>query len=440
MQSANKQMHATSVFFNITGVGIMGIKNSDRNILRELAKQVKEISYLPKQQESICKWKKVNMLEITKPPIRITEVPWNEMNINEELTIKCEDLYCQKIENSLRKIIYQNQYFPADNIVEPYINCPMKVSDNGFGFGAEYAVTNTGENNEFHSMEFKPQISSAEDVKKIRNTVVTYDEKATEENYNTLQSIFDGILNIKKKGASVRSAPWDILITLFGIENGFIYLYQEPEMVHEAVARYIDMQIDKLDQYEKLNVLTLNTGLDDVGSGGYGYTDEFPGEDFDPEHVKAKDMWGTSIAQPFSSVSPEMHAEFAIKHEIRWLERFNKTYYGCCDPLDKKIDILKKIKNLRKVSMSPWINIEEATEKMGGQYVFSYKPNPAIFADINWSIDLAKDELDRLFTNAKKNGCYVEVIMKNISTVLNQPRKLQEWAKMAENMVEQHYG
>ena len=50
---------------------------------------------------------------------------------------------------------------------------------------------------------------------------------------------------------------------------------------------------------------------------------------------------------------------------------------GSCEPLDNKIEIVKKIPNLRKISITPWANINRAAEAVGESYVISAKPNPA---------------------------------------------------------------
>ena len=45
-----------------------------------------------------------------------------------------------------------------------------------------------------------------------------------------------------------------------------------------------------------------------------------------------------------------MHEEFALRYESRWLERFGLSNYGCCEPLDRKVDIIKKaVPNLRRL-------------------------------------------------------------------------------------------
>jgi len=130
-----------------------------------------------------------------------------------------------------------------------------------------------------------------------------------------------------------------------------------------------------------------------------------------------------------AAVSPEMHEEFALQHEKRWLKKFGLTYYGCCEPLHRKIHILKSIPNLRKISISPWADREEAAANIGNKYVLSLKPNPAILAAENWNPDAARQELEEDLEKTK--GCAVEVIMKDISTCRRQPHRLWEWEEMA---------
>ena len=47
-----------------------------------------------------------------------------------------------------------------------------------------------------------------------------------------------------------------------------------------------------------------------------------------------------------------MHDEFCVQYEMKWMERFGLVAYGCCEPLHNKIGMLRKIKRLRKISMS----------------------------------------------------------------------------------------
>src|ERR1035438_8036138 len=97
-----------------------------------------------------------------------------------------------------------------------------------------------------------------------------------------------------------------------------------------------------------------------IGSGGLGDTDQLPRPGYSPEHGRAHDLWGSGAAQIFSDVSPRMHWEFSLQYELRWMNRFALNYYGCCDVLHRKMAIMEKIPNLRKASMSPFINPDDA--------------------------------------------------------------------------------
>ncbi len=211
-------------------------------------------------------------------------------------------------------------------------------------------------------------------------------------------------------------------------------------MVHKAIDKLVNAYLSMLDQFEQQDLLRLNNTYYRIGSGGLGYTDELPPPGYDPEHVRAADLWGNGAAQIFSDVSPRMHWEFALQYEVRWMSRFGLNYYGCCDPLHRKMGILEKIPNLRKVSMSPWVDIDQAVANMGNRYVFSYKPNPAVFAEHTWHIAKARDELEMVLAKAAAHGCVVELIMKDISTLRYQPERLWEWAAMAAEVTSRYGG
>jgi hypothetical protein len=145
-------------------------------------------------------------------------------------------------------------------------------------------------------------------------------------------------------------------------------------------------------------------------------------------------MWGHATAQIFGSVSPQMHWDFALKHEMRWLERWRLTYYGCCEPLDVKMGILREIPNLRKISVSHWVNSERAVEEIGTDYVVSRKPTPAWLAEDSWRPEAARADLVQFLEMAK--DCHVEVIMKDVSTVRYEPKRLWEWERIAMEVVQ----
>ncbi len=57
--------------------------------------------------------------------------------------------------------------------------------------------------------------------------------------------------------------------------------------------------------------------------------------------------------------------------------------------------------------MSPWVDLEEGAEKIGKEFVFSWKPNPAIFLENNWDIDSVKNQFRRNLNKIK--NCNVQI-------------------------------
>ena len=413
-----------------------GISQHDRSLLRGLAAQVAEVAALPVQQESIERWRRLNRLERVKPMIWINEIPWHETDVNGELTIRTEDAWCQVQEERLRRTLYLWRHMRGDMVVEPIFHCPLVIHDTGFGIDEEVDIARTDNASTIYSRGFHLQIQDEGDLEKIKTPVVTYDAAATERDEATLQDLFGDLLTIQRRGApGFWFAPWDELIRWWGVEQAMLDLVLKPELVHQAMDRLVNAYLSRLDQYEEQNLLSLNNDNERIGSGGIGYTDELPQPDYDPQQVRPLDLWGSATAQIFSDVSPKMHEEFALRYERRWLDRFGLTYYGCCEPLHLKLDMLRSVPNLRKISMSPWIDVDVAVQNIGTDYVFSLKPSPAILAQDVWHPERARQDLVDVLE--KTRGCIVEVILKDLSTVRYKPQRLWEWAAMAEKVTAQ---
>jgi DNA-binding LacI/PurR family transcriptional regulator len=113
------------------------------------------------------------------------------------------------------------------------------------------------------------------------------------------------------------------------------------------------------------------------------------------------------------------------------------VYYGCCEPLHNKIDIIKRIPHVRKVSMSPWADTEKGAQRLGKDLVFSDKPNPAFLAGPTWDPEVVRKDLQDTLDACKRYGTPVEFILKDISTVAYQPQRLWEWAEIAMRVAKQ---
>jgi hypothetical protein len=405
----------------------MAISATDRQRVRDLATRVAEIAALPVQQETVTRWQRLNQLQPGRPLVRIFQVPWHEMNVNDELTCVCEDDFARGLESSLRLTLYQWQHLRDDTALDGFCWCPYAITDTGFGISETSEVNNSSG---LASRHFHAQIQTLDDIEKIRFPEVTHDPAATAQRAERLDELVGDLMPVRTKGIShLWFAPWDLLITWYGVEQAMLDMVLQPELVNACMERLVDAYLHRLRQWEEQNLLSLPNVSETVGSGGPGLTTELPPPGYDPQRITPRDLWGCATPQIFSEVSPEMHWEFALRHELRWLEKWGLTYYGCCEPLHHKIDLLRRIPNLRKISCSPKADKRVMAENCRGEFAVSLKPNPALLAMSTWDVEVARHELREELTQLE--GCVVEIVLKDISTVMHEPRRLWEWATMA---------
>lgn len=65
---------------------------------------------------------KLNDLDSERPMVWINEICWNEMNVDDELTLRCEHPWAQDQERELRRLVYQWRHLPGDMVVNDYEN------------------------------------------------------------------------------------------------------------------------------------------------------------------------------------------------------------------------------------------------------------------------------------------------------------------------------
>ncbi|MHB9134796.1 MAG: uroporphyrinogen decarboxylase family protein [Armatimonadota bacterium] len=416
---------------------MMGVLDADKQVLRALAGEYAEIAALPVHKEKAELWRRLNRLEPVRPLVWINEIPWHEMNVDDELTLRCTDPYLQGVEGDLRRTIYLWKHLPGDMVIDPiwYVGyvCGPAGTYGDYGIEAnEIAPDCEG----LGSREFVPVINSEADVDKLHTPEVFVDWEQTERHYQLVKDTFGDIVTVEKRGIVHQwGSPWDQMIHWYGIEKLFMDMVDRPELVHYLLTKFMAAVHEVLDKQVEMGLLSVSNGNHRVGSGGLGITDELPQPDYVPgTPARLIDQWGTSTGQIFSEVSPDMHEEFSLQYERPYMERFGLSCYGCCEPLHNKMGILRKVKNLRRISMSYWINIDKAVQEVQDDYVFSYKPTPSVFAWDNWDPEPARANLREVLEKTK--DCRVELIMKDISTVRNQPQRLWEWARLASEMAE----
>jgi len=412
----------------------MPISATDRDILRRLAAQLRQIADLPRQQETIRLWKALNSLRPHRPMFTIDQIPWHEMDVDGELACQAQDPWCREVETDIRRLLYRWKHMPADMAIEPEIYISKTIRNSGYGYERKEETAALDPHNDVVGHYYLDQIKTDADIDKIHTPLVSLDRETTARHEEQAHAIFDGILKVHMLGAFPWCGPWDVITQWRGVEATLYDLTDRPEFMHRLVSRLTDSFLGLLDSLEAQDLLADH--MQYVHCTG-AWTDELPKPGFNPARPRTCDLWTFGMAQIFGSVSPAMHEEFEVPCMQRIYARFGLGYYGCCEPLDDRIHLVRQIPNVRKVSMSPWTNQERGARAIGRDFVFSRKPSPALLAVDTFNPAAVKADLQQTINICHEHGCPLELILKDISTVRYEPQRLWQWAEIARDLVHQ---
>ncbi len=401
----------------------------DRDILRSLATEYALLQAESNYEARVGLHKAVNDLKPVRPVVLMSELPWHQLNIDGTLTLQCEDAYLCGIERYLRTMIFQWKHFACDMLLPPYIPVDKVVHYTGHGITADEKQIVPGDGNHIVAHEYHDQLSADGDECKLQFSTLTYDHEATMRRYQLLGDMIGDIVPLKTTGVSGYFSMWDEISMLRGVTPLLEDLVERPEHSHRIMRRLTDIWLNWIDQVEAQNLFDPHPMYIHCTAA---YSDALHAQDL--SHVKASDVWGRGMAQIFASVGPAMHDEFDISYMNEILSRFGLSYYGCCEPLDNKIDILRQIKNLRKVSITPWADVDRATEVIGKDYVVASKPNPAFVAETTFDAPRVRAELQHTLDACARHGCTVEFTLKDISHC-GGAQHIFDWARVAMEVV-----
>jgi hypothetical protein len=415
------------------GNEMMQIGARDRQTLRQLAERYSDIAHLDIQQQRIERYRKTNAMENVRPVVLIDEVPWGEIKDDALANVCAPGLGW--LETQLRRTLYQWEHFQVDMVVPPVFRVPKLIRSTGIGISVQDTQIKGDTGTYASSHQYVDQLKTEADLAKLREPEISYDREDTEAAIDIANAVFDGLMDVKAVGCALHCNLWDQIAAYRGVESLLMDLAMRPEFMHQTVHRFAAIAESNFRQLEELGLLDAEQVLLHCT---VGYSDELPTEDFDGA-ARQKDVWGRCAAQIFGSVSPEMHDEFDLAYNEKLFGGCGLVYYGCCEPMDSKIDILRKrFKNLRKISVTPWADPHRAAENMRGDYVMAAKPNPAFVASSQFNPEPVKEEISRYCEACRTHGTTVEFVLKDISTIARRPENLTQWAATVNAVIDKY--
>jgi hypothetical protein len=396
----------------------------DREVLRRLGGRLAELAARPIEVEKRDLWYRHNALEPTRPVIFCDpENGWNE--IIPPARLECEGELARAWEITLRKEIFWGESMGDDKVVDAVFEVHHIHTETDWGMHERVFRTSPQ-----GSYRWEAPLADYSQLDRLCFPRITVDWQATADLVALAESAFGGLLTVR-----LRTAWWWTLgmtwtlVNLRGLQQVMFDMYDHPAELHRLMAILRDGHLAKLDFLEQHGLLSLNNDNAYVGSGGFGFTRELPAPGFTGQ-VRTRDMWGFCESQETVRVSPAMFEEFVFPYQLPIMERFGLNCYGCCEPLDNRWHVVKRFPRLRRVSVSPWADVERMAEFLGGDYIYSYKPSPAELARPEIAEDRIRQGLRRVIDATR--GCRLEIIMKDNHTLGNNPANATRWCRIAQ--------
>ena len=399
---------------------------NDRTMLRELAAQYAECAQSPLNAQRLKLHRAVNDRRMERPVVLIDEIPWGEYESESQLKLQCKGKAERDIERFLRYRLFQWKHFPGDMVFLPFFPVMKKIDMGSIGIEIIENTRPSSTGTHIMAHEYIDQLAHDEDLEKLHFQKITYNKEASLKDLAFAAEIFGDLLPVRLCGSNPNPSFWDRIAMYRGVTPMLADLYDRPEFTHALMERMTNIYLDALRQLTELECLeSWNAAIHCTAAAVSDLSVPDPGSRVEPKH-----LWGRSMAQIFATVSPSMHDEFEIQYAKRTLAPFGLVYYGCCEPLHNKIDILEKLPNLRKIGVTPWADPDIAAEKMGSRYVMAFKPNPA-FVAVPDGLDAARTEIRRALAACRRNNTSCDIVLKDISTTGLDWQRLAEWEQMA---------
>jgi len=399
----------------------------DKAVLRELATQYRELCDSERNQAAVARWRELNNLKSERPLVYCnTGLLGGEIHPHLP-PCEAEDEELRRLEGWFRHQLWHAS-LGDDRIFNPWVEVRAQMFMHPEGV---WGITpDRVFDEQSRGWRHMPVLKKLEDLERLKATehrVIDPDPPLA----GKLRDIFGDILPVHGKrstiypvwgGTDLSEAPG----TLFGIEELLYLLLDAPEMIHRFMAFTRDAVLANLKQGEAAGDWST---LDSWYYLTPPHCDELPAPAPNSYGARLKDLAYFSHAQEFEGVGPGQFEEFLFRYQLPIMELFGKITYGCCDTLDNKVDLIRKIPNLAKVVSGPLSDPARYPEPFGGDCVISWRPIASIVSSEHFDEDQQRQQLREGFDKLK--GCNVEVHMHEPMTVQGDVTRIARWAEIA---------
>jgi hypothetical protein len=410
--------------------------NAEKAVLRDLTKRYAEIAADPIQEERRNLWQAHLSLRTERIPIQVS-VGWHNTWVKDYFTpqLACTSIELRQLEIFLRLKIFHHAV-GDDFIQEPWITIPalfaVPYGIYGEGYGVKRKVTGTHDNG--GSWKAEAPIREWSDLSLLSAPGHQVDEDASAEKFDRFRELLGDIIEIDEGWCSgFHGFSSDISTTvagLRGLEQVMMDMASEPDELHKLLTFMRDSVLSEHEQAESADHFRLTTQTNQSQT----YADDLERPQANAGPRKRNELWGFCAAQEMTLISPQHHEEFIFNYQKPIYEHFGLVHYGCCEDLTRKIDMVKKLPNLRSIGVTPVADVRKCAEQIGTDIAISYRPNPTDMVCGNWD----ESRIRRIITRDLEycRGQHVHVSLKDIETVRGDETRLRRWTDIVRSITE----
>jgi hypothetical protein len=418
--------------------------SDDRRVIRDLAARWAELAAQPVMAERKRQWRALHDLRPERPMILFETSSIDGYVAPDEL--RCVNPTLRAVEATMRDNIRHAEEVGDDIVLEPYLRIGWDIESNGFGVDVVTTEAVVPEDEVPLGYTFNFPIREPGDTKLLHPRVFGINRARTLARSHLLEDAFGDLLPVRVgnydqflteppgeswAGNYFIGLTWQIY--RFVGNDGLLYwVYDAPETIHWLMEYMTQDRERMFSLLEREGLIAPNTDNQMAGPRAYGYVSSLPGPD-SAGPTKLRDVWCWADSQETTTISPAMYKEFVLPYIARLTARFGLVYYGCCEPVHDRLDlIIEALPNLRSVSVSAWSDFQKVADMLGRGYVYSRKPNPVFMTGANPEWDLVERDLRQTYAAAR--DCNVELLFRDLYAIEDDRARLARWVRLARSV------
>ena len=406
-----------------------------KNVLRDLAKRVQEIANKPVQEERRRLWEGLNSFSSDKPLIYVRACAFDEFFDTRQL--KCDDPDLRRMEKDMHALLFQDTV-GDDYIIEPWLThrAIFSVPDDE-RWGLSVSMNRPGEH--ILSAGFSPKLVEESDFDKMKRPSVVVAEEKTALLHEKLSEAIGGVLPLCIDKIPTLAGPIGDISTdlgkLRGIEQLMTDGYDRPEWFHKVLTFMRDGCLKAQEETEKAGHYTTASQLNQA----MPYCKELPRPDPSGTGVHRSQIWTYMAAQEFTGCGPDYFQEFIYQYQIPLMENFGMVSYGCCEDMSYNLSIIKRLKNLRRIAITPFSDLKKCAEQINDSYIASWRPNPSAMLATGLDEDYVRSFMQENLAVLMRNNCRFDITLKDVETVAHKPENISRWVALVRQEIDRLY-